>query len=389
MMFVKIKGARIAAVRSAVPDQEVRIEDELEYYGGSLKKVQRVKKMIGTDRRRLAWPGQTASDLCYEAAKSILESHPEVREQVDCLIFVTQSPDYELPASACILQHRLGLPQTCAAFDVNQGCAGFVYALWLGASLLAGGCRHVLVMAGDAPGNPRDARNRVMASIFGDGGGAALLSRDPDASPLYFSIGTDGSGYEHLIVPAARCRFPLFREFEENRDLFEDVPDKDGFPWRMVETYMNGGAIFSFTMRVVPEHVLSFLKDCGVDMDSVDYFVFHQANKQIVSEIAKKAGLPLEKAYCETFSRYGNLSSASIPAVICDIFGEKGSTGQSRLLLCGYGVGLAWAACLWDAADCDCAPVIDAPAPEGGENYRKNQIEYWKKKFRGEEDERR
>ena len=138
-MFAKIHGARIAAIRAAVPTQKICIEDELEYYGGSLKKAQRAKAMIGIDRRRPAWPGQTASDLCYAAASSLLADHPDVKENIDALIFVSQSPDYPLPATACILQERLGLPQTCAAFDVNQGCAGFVYGLWLASSLASSG----------------------------------------------------------------------------------------------------------------------------------------------------------------------------------------------------------------------------------------------------------
>lgn len=382
-MFAKIHGARIAAIRAAVPTQEVHIEDELEYYGGSLKKVQRVKNMIGTDCRRLAWPGQTASDFCYAAAEAILKAHPDKRQKIDAIIFVTQSPDFDLPATACILQNRLNLPQSCAAFDVNQGCAGFVYGLWLGASLVSTGCENALVLAGDTPANPRDVRNRVIASIFGDGGGAALISRDEKAPALYFSIGTDGEGYEHLIVPVGRCRIPFSRTFEENRELWDDIEGKEGFPWRLNETFMDGSAVFAFTMRVVPDHINSFIQESGIPKDSIDYFAFHQANRQIITEIAKKAQLPLDKVYSETFSRYGNLSSASIPAVLCDLFGEAGTTGKSRLLLSGYGVGLAWASCIWDAENCDCAPVLDVPAPENWENARETMINYWRDKLGG------
>ena len=382
-MFAKIHGARIAAIRAAVPTQEVHIENGLEYYGNSLKKVQRVKSMIGTDCRRLAWPGQTASDFCYAAAENILEAHPDKRQKIDAIIFVTQSPDYDLPATACILQNRLNLPQSCAAFDVNQGCAGFVYGLWLGASLVSTGCENVLVLAGDTPGNPRDVRNRVMAAIFGDGGGAALISRDAAASDLYFSIGTDGAGYEHLIVPVGRNRIPYSREFEENRELWDDIESKEGFPWRLNETFMDGSAVFAFTMRVVPDHINDFLQESGISKDSIDYFVFHQANKQIITEIAKKARLPLEKVYSETFSRYGNLSSASVPAVISDLFGSAGTSGNSRLLLSGYGVGLSWASCIWDADNCDCAPVLDVPAPEDGGQRRDTLIDYWRNKLGG------
>lgn len=362
-MFTKIPHAAIRAVRCAVPDREMRIEDELEYYDGSLKKAQRARLMIGTDRRRLAWPGQTASDLCHAAAEALLAAHPECKSTVDALIFVSQSPDYDLPATACILQDRLGLPQGCAAFDVNQGCAGYVYGLWLAASLVNSGLRHVLLLVGDRPYRERDRRNRVIAPIFGDGGSATLVSRAEGAPPLTFSIGTDGAGYGHIILPVGRTRVPFSANFEENRPFFEDVTDDRGVPWRSIDTYMDGQAVFGFTLRVVPDHIVRFLKEAGASVAEVDHFVLHQANRQIISEIVKKAGLPAEKTPSETFSRYGNLSSASIPAVLCDLFGERGSTGREKLLLCGFGVGLSWASCLWETENCDCAPVINVPRP--------------------------
>ncbi len=384
-MFVKIPGVRIAGIRAAVPSQEIAIEDELEYYGNSLKKVARVKKMIGTDKRRLAWPGQTASDLCFAAAKNLLNAFPDKRGEIDALVFITQSPDYDFPATACILQDRLGLPQGCAAFDVNQGCSGFVYGLWLAASMIAGGCRNALIMAGDVPYKPRDPKNRVIASIFGDGGGAALVSADSSASPLYFSIGTDGSGYEHIIMPAGRGRLPFHKKHEDNRIFFEDVTSPDGVPWRLDETYMDGGAVFSFTMRVVPDHIRDFLQKTNTPVEGVDYFVFHQANRQIITEIAKKAGIPVEKAWSGTFSRYGNLSSASIPASLWDIFGSARSTGDCQILLSGYGVGLSWASCLWHAHDCGCAPVLDVEAPEKAQADIPAKIEYWRNKMQKEQ----
>ena len=128
-MFAQLKGVHIAAIHTAVPQQEIRIEDELQYYGESPKKAERAKSMIGTDRRRVAYPGQTASDLFI--------AHPEEKQRIEALIFVTQSPDFDQPATACALQHRLGLPQSCATFDVNQGCAGYVYGLWLAGNMVA------------------------------------------------------------------------------------------------------------------------------------------------------------------------------------------------------------------------------------------------------------
>ena len=383
-MFAKIHGARIAAIRAAVPTQKICIEDELEYYGGSLKKAQRAKAMIGIDRRRPAWPGQTASDLCYAAASSLLADHPDVKENIDALIFVSQSPDYPLPATACILQERLGLPQTCAAFDVNQGCAGFVYGLWLASSLASSGCKNVLILAGDAPIWPRDASNRIIAPIFGDGGGAALVSASDSGPEITFSIGRDGSGHDVLIMPAGCTRLPFsWENNDDNLALIEKFTDASGASWRLYDIYMNGKKVFEFTMRVVPDHIKEFLQQTSTSVDNIDYFMLHQANRQIVGEIAKKAGLPPEKTPSESFSKFGNLSSTSIPAAICDLFGEKGSTRNATMLLCGYGVGLSWASCLWHSENCDVKPVIDVPKPENAPAW-KEKIKYWRDKISGE-----
>lgn len=386
-MFAQLQGVRIAAIHTAVPQQEIRIEDELEYYGGSLKKAERAKSMIGTDRRRVAYPGQTASDLCHAAASELFAVHPEEKQSIEALIFVTQSPDFDQPATACTLQHRLGLPQSCATFDVNQGCAGYVYGLWLAGTMVASGsCSSVLLLVGDAPYRPRDPRNRIMAPIFGDAGSATLITRDADAAPLFFSIGTDGAGFSHIIQPGGRARVPFSDKFENNNAFFKDIQGADGYPWRLCDTYMDGPAVFNFTLRVIPEHIRDFLMRSGADIAKIDYFVLHQANKQIISEIARKAGLPQEKTPSATFSRYGNLSSASIPAALCDLFGQDGSIGQRKIMLCGYGIGLTWASCLWEPTNCACTSVLSVPAPDSDSTLPEAQIRYWCRYIQGERD---
>lgn len=384
-MFTKIANARISAIRAAVSTQEISIEDELEFYGGSLKKANRARMMIGTDKRHPAWPGQTASDLCAFAAQALLADYDSLKGEIGALIFVSQWPDYNLPATACILQDRLGLPKSCAAFDVNQGCAGYVYGLWLAASLVNSGLRNVLLLAGDASIWPRDKNNRVIAPIFGDGGSATLVSRDHEAPEISFGIGSDGSGHDFLIQPAGIARVPLSRDYEKNAALLEPVIDKNGNPWNLYDIYMNGKAVFEFTLRVVPDHIREFMERNSVSPSGIDYFVLHQANKQIVGEIAKKAGLPPEKTPADSFSRYGNLSSASIPAALCDLFGNAGTSGNASLLLCGFGVGLAWASCLWQARNCDIKPVLFAPKDENALTWEE-KIEYWRAKISGASD---
>lgn len=216
-MFHELHSVRIAGLRATVPTNEIRLEDEAEYYGGNSKKVLRLRNTLGMDRRRICPPDVTASDLCAFSASSLLREFSDVVAEIDALIFVSQSPDWNQPATACELQHRLGLPKACAAFDVNQGCSGYIYGLWIEASLVSSGAaRNVLVLVGDAHPAGRDTRNRIMAPVFGDGGSATLLLRDPSAPSMIFGLGTDGSQFEAIITPGGQARIPLLKDAADN-----------------------------------------------------------------------------------------------------------------------------------------------------------------------------
>lgn len=380
-MFHTLRHVRLAALRSTVPAREIRLEDEVAFYGGSAKKVARLKASLGMERRRVCPPDVTASDLCAYAAQALLGAVPSARDCIDSLIFVTQNPDWQQPATACELQHRLGLGQSCAAFDVNQGCTGYIYGLWIGASLVASGAaRHVLVLVGDVHPEGRDVRNRITAPVFGDGGSATLLVRDECAAPMHFGFGTDGSGFETIINPAGGSRIPFIRDHAQNMALVEDVPDPAGIPWRLNDTYMDGGAVFDFTVSVVPEHVREAMAYAGLAQTDIDRLILHQANRQIVETVGVKAGFPVEKAPAESFSKYGNLAAASIPVALCDAYGKD---VPGTLLLCGYGIGLAWGSCLCTVNQWDCAPPLEYEAdPE--RPTRQQRIKRWQKILRGE-----
>lgn len=381
-MFHELRNARIAGLRAAVPSNEIRLEDEAEYYGGSLKKVARMKMTLGMDRRRVCPPDVTASDLCACAASSLLVSMPEVKNGIEALIFVSQSPDWNQPATACELQHRLGLPKSCAAFDVNQGCTGYIYGLWLGASLVScGAARNALVLVGDVNPLGRDPRNRVMAPVFGDGGSATIICRDENAPPMNFGFGTDGSQFETIITPGCQARIPLSRKTAENEVFTELIYDQAGNPWQLEDAWMDGGAVFNFTMDVVPNFLDKILAKAGFRPDEINWLMLHQANRQIVETIAAKAGFPSGKAPADSFGRYGNLAAASIPAAMCDAFGNEKFPGNT--LMCGYGIGLAWGACVCDLRNIDCAPVIDFEA-DPNRPTRVQRLERWKKIIRGE-----
>lgn len=383
-MFCKFSQVRLAAVNACVPPKEISIMDELEYYDGNRKKVERLRKAIGLDARRVCPEGVTASDLCFQAATELLDRNGVRREEIDALLFLSQTPDYQMPATACVLQHRLGLPRECAAMDLSQGCSGYVYGLWMAASLIAShACNKVLLLVGDAfP--PRNPANRVVSPIFGDSGTASLLLHDPSATEMSFQLGTDGSGHELIIVPAGRARRPLSLERDKDAELYTDTYDADGNPWRMLQPYMNGRKIFDFSLRVVPAHLKSFMACANVVPEQIDYLFLHQANGQIVECITDKAGFPLSMAWSETFSRYGNQACASIPVAICDRLGA-GRQERGQMLLCGFGVGLSWASCLVPAAGLCVGSVTDYQG-RPSETYNSDYLTHWRKIFAAKED---
>ena len=244
----------------------------------------------------------------------------------------------------------------------------------------SGACRHALLLAGDVASPPRDKHNRITAPIFGDGGSATLVSYAPGSAPLTFSLHTDGRGYSHIISPAGGARLPFVHTEKENSPLLEDIIDSNGNPWRLNGIFMDGKAIFDFTMHVVPDHITKFLSKCALSPEKLDYVFLHQANKQIVNVIAEKIHIPAEKAPFGTFSRYGNLSSASIPAALCDQFGAAGDTGSKAMLLCGFGVGLSWGSCLWLPQQCRCSDVITVPSKPVS---RESKIQFWRHHLSG------
>lgn len=338
MPNARIPNVRIGGIVTSLPPTVRSIDDDPEALGGNLAQIERIKKTIGLDKRRVALPGTTALDLCEHAARELLQRTATSADSIDGVIFVTQTPDHFQPSNATLLHGRLGLRDEVAAFDVNLGCSGYVYGLWLAHQMLAtGGCERVLLLAGDTMSQCVNPRDRSVAPLFGDAGTATLLVAAPGAPAASFSLRTSGKGSEHIIIPAGAFRA---RASETSRTA---VVDAEG-NWRSPEDLaMNGGEVFNFSIRVEPPAVKQILDYAGVSAEQVDYFVFHQANRYIIGNIARRLGLPPEKVPADTVARYGNQSSASIPCTICDALSERLRSGAASLVLSGFGVGLSWA----------------------------------------------
>ena len=296
--------------------------------------VDKVTAKVGVTSRLLAADNETAGDLAEKAARRLFEEYGISPSEIDFLLLCTQSPDYFLPSTACLLQHRLGIPVTSGAFDYNLGCSGCIYGLAVAKGLVSAGiARNVLLLTAETYSkylHPSDKSNR---SIFGDGAAACLISTDGFAEIGDFVCGTDGSGAENLIVKtgASKQRKPtgIFKEDEEGHTWYDDY------------LYMNGGAIFNFTLETVPVLVRQLLDKSGSQKEEIDYFIFHQANKFMLNTIRKVCVLPKEKFYV-SLENTGNTVSSTVLIGLKDCLLNGTIKAGMQVVVAGFGVGLSW-----------------------------------------------
>ena len=272
------------------------------------------------------------------AAEQMFSQGIVSRSEVDFLIFCTQSPDYFLPTTACLIQTRLGISKQCGAIDVNLGCSGFVYCLSIAKAMIeTGQAKNVLLLVGDTYSKYIRDSDRNIRTIFGDGAAATLISgKSSDLDFLGpFIFGTDGSGASNLIVENGAMRCPNQTVPQDSK--LDQVKTVQGN-----HLYMNGPQIFDFTLSVVPEMCKSLLWNADLSSDNVNHFVFHQANKFMIEHLRLKVGLDASKVPIE-MAGHGNTVSASIPIVLCDMLKSKKIQSGHTLALFGFGVGYSWA----------------------------------------------
>lgn len=338
----RTRGARIAGIVSCLPSRVIDNSFYEEQFGDG---VAEVTKMTGVLRRHRADDNVTTSDLCEAAAARLLDQLGWEPESVDGLIFVTQSPDYRLPATACAVHGRMNLRVGAIAFDVNLGCSGYPYGLWLAMmAVQTGAMKRVLLAVGDTSGKTIDASDRATAMLFGDAGTVTAIEESEDGdSEAVFILGSDGKGADNLIVPNGGFRVRTAEGRFEGRDL-----DK---------LYMDGGEIFTFTLKSVPPLINETIEAAEGDRDDYDAFLLHQANTFMINHIAKKAKLPKEKVPIN-MDRYGNTSSATIPLLMTTDLADRLAAGKMRLGMFGFGVGYSWASASLDVGPLRCVETI-------------------------------
>ena len=325
----------IKALAYTLPENEITNEQLVKEFPEW--SVDKIADKVGINTRFVASDNETSSDLAIKAAEKLFLENPNInKEDIDFVLFCTQSPDYFLPTSACIIQNKLGLPTTCGALDFNLGCSGYIYGLSLAKGLVLGGiANNVLLLTGETYSkylHPKDKGNRT---IFGDAGSATLISTEGFAEIGNFSLGTDGKGAENLIVKTGglRCKSPM-------NDL---AFDEKANPTSSDYLYMNGSEIFNFTIEAVPELVKNTLLKNKLTNDEIEGFVFHQANKFMLNFLRKKLKINEEKFHYY-MSEVGNTVSSTVPIVLY----EKLKNGElhGNILLGGFGVGYSWGGCV-------------------------------------------
>ena len=327
-----MKKAFIKAISYYLPSQIVTNEELVKEFPEW--SVEKVADKVGVNSRHIAISTETAGDLAELAARNLFQEYNIVPESIDFLMLCTQSPDYFLPSTACVLQNRLGIPTTSGAFDYNLGCSGCIYGLALAKGLVQSGiANNVLLLTAETYNkylHPDDKSNR---SIFGDGAAACLISSEGFAEIGDFVLGTDGKGAEHLILKTGASR--------EKNATGAESRDSEGHIRRDDYLYMNGGAIFNFTLEAVPTMMNQLLEKSSLAKEDIDYFVFHQANKFMLNTIRKVCGLPKDKFYID-LTNVGNTVSSTIFIALKDSIKDGKIKSGMTIMACGFGVGLSW-----------------------------------------------
>lgn len=331
-----MKGIRISGIASAIPKGKRTLKDDEKIFG--IEETTKISSSTGVKTRYIVKDGECTSDLCFTAAKALLSQLEVPTSSIDALILVTQTPDYILPATSCVLHDRLGLSKSCITFDVNLGCSGYIYGLWLAANIISSGTlSRILFLAGDTISRLISPSDRSVSSLFGDAGTATIIEKtDDESSQMIFSLGTDGKGKDQLIVPAGGFRYPKMQKTSE-RSMRKDNNFRSD-----EDLYMNGPEIFSFSLREIPPLINTLLDETQWSVSDVDAFIFHQANGFMLRHLMRRLKIPAEK-FILALSEYGNTSSASIPLAMTHDLSRR-ITGKEtiKLLLSGFGVGYSW-----------------------------------------------
>tara|TARA_B110000027_G_scaffold52629_1_gene57378 strand:- start:4909 stop:5958 length:1050 start_codon:yes stop_codon:yes gene_type:complete len=341
MAFLSFNNVGINGVSACVP-KNIRKNKDLEDLLGK-DELNKVIKSIGIQEMRHVDEGVTPSDLCYEAALTLIEDLQIDKSDIDLVLFLSQNGDFKIPATSPSLQHRLGLPKTTACIDLTLACSGYVYALSTAYAYASQPTiNKVLLLVGEAFSQIVSDKDKVNAPLYGDAGTATIISKG-DFGESQFNLYSDGSGFEAVQIPAGGARCPATSETVKSRDM------EKGNSRTLHQLYMDGLDVFNFTLKVVPSSIKEALSKSNNNNETIDYFLFHQANKFMIDFFRKKLKIAENKVPI-SLDKFGNVSSATIPLTIVTRLKDK--IENKKLLLSGFGAGLSWATAILDTSLC-------------------------------------
>lgn len=351
MAYIQYDGVGITAMSAAVPRRVVKGREYTEVF--SQEEANEIVDKTGIEERRFSDEETCSSDLCFAAAEKLIADNNINKEEIDLLVFISQTPDYRMPATSVTLQHRLSLPNSTIAFDITLGCSAFIYGLSVVYGMMErSGLRKALLLDGETRSKVYSPRDRRSAFLFGDGGVAALIERDHKFGTSTFSLNSDGSRADLIMIPAGG-----YRKMSSAETVVEKVVDEFGNMRSEEQGYMRGGDVFNFVIREIPRDIKNTLAKVEKKVDDFDYIVFHQANNFINSYIMKKMKMDATKIP-STIAKFGNTSSVSVPlTIVSELRGKL--DGHKDVLLSAFGVGMTWATGIVAFEDCKISEIVE------------------------------
>lgn len=353
-MDLQFCDKRITGILTVLPNKEVYFEDEMENYNFSAAKSLKLKMAMGYNKHRIVEDGVCVSDLCCFGLNYLINQGLLLKEDVDALILVTQSPDYFMPPTSNVIQGKVGLKKDMVCMDINQGCAGFVLGLMQAFMLLEQeAIQKVVLLNADVLSRKVSKRDRNSNPLIGDGASITIVERSHISEKIYGNIWMDGSRAEALMIPAGGFREP---STVETSVMVEDINGNFRSKDNLV---MKGDEVFNFVQTEVPPMIERLLHNATVSKESVDYYMFHQPNRFMLHKLADKLGVPHDKMPSNIVENFGNASGVTIPTNITFNIGERLLTEELLLCFSGFGVGLTWASLLMNVGKLNFCKIIE------------------------------
>jgi len=338
-MRLNFKNKKITSILSILPENEILFEDEIVNYNFSVNQSLKLKSVMGYDKKRVVLDGVTSSDLCISGIEYLIEEGIISKDEIDAIIFVSQSPDFIMPPTSNIIQGKLQLKEDMICLDINQGCAGYIIGLIQSFMLLEqSAINKVVLLNADVLSPKVSKKDRNSNPLIGDGAGITIIEKSSEETNIFCSLKMNGAGAFALHIPAGGSRMPFSQETSE---LYEDAQGNLRSKNHLV---MKGDEVFNFVQAQVPDLINDVLDYSKIDKEEIDYYLFHQPNKFMLNKLADKIGISRHKMPANIVENFGNASGATIPINIAFNISEKIKEKTLKVCLSGFGVGLTWGA---------------------------------------------